>query len=54
MTMSEPRSTAFEDHAREQARAWLRLSHADRLRWLEEAKRFAAKALAAAAKRKKR
>ena len=50
--MSEPAKTsAFDAHRREQIRAWLRTSHAQRLAWLEQAKQFAARALAAAAKR---
>lgn len=39
-------------HAAEQQRAWLRLSYAQRLEWLEQAKRFAALALEAAQRRK--
>lgn len=37
----------WEDHEREQVRAWLRLTPLERLRWLEQAKEFAAKARAA-------
>jgi hypothetical protein len=47
--MSEtPRDTGFEEHRREQRRAWLRLTYLQRLEWLEQAKRFAARALEAA------
>jgi hypothetical protein len=41
----------FEAHRREQRRAWLRLTHRERLQWLEQAKRFAARALTAARER---
>ena len=44
--------TGWELHREEQRRAWLELSHAERLRWLEEAKRFARKALDAARERR--
>ena len=43
--------SGWEQHREEQRRAWLRLSHAERLRWLEQAKRFARLALEAARKR---
>jgi len=36
-----------------QRRAWLALSHRQRLAWLVEAKRFAARALAAARRRQR-
>jgi hypothetical protein len=50
--MSEtPRDDGFEAHRREQRRAWLRLTHRQRIEWLEQAKRFAARALEAAKKR---
>jgi hypothetical protein len=39
---------AFEAQRREQRRAWLRLTPRERLEWLEQAKRFAARALTAA------
>ena len=42
----------WEEHREEQRRAWLRLSYAERLRWLESAKRFAKSALEAARRRK--
>ena len=38
----------WERHREEQRRSWLKLSAAQRLRWLEQAKRFAAVALGAA------
>jgi hypothetical protein len=43
--------SGWEQHREAQRRAWLRLSYAERLRWLEEAKRFAKVALEAARKR---
>jgi hypothetical protein len=43
----------FSLHEEAQRRAWLRLSPRQRLAWLEEAKRFAARALAAAARRRR-
>ena len=45
---------SFEAQRREQRRAWLRLTPRERLDWLEQAKRFAARALAAARARKRR
>ena len=42
--MSDP----WDDHLMEQQRAWLKLTYAERLEWLESAKRFARKAEAAA------
>jgi len=52
--MDDPKSTGWADHEREQRRAWLRLSYAERLAWLAQAKDFAARALAAAKARKAR
>jgi hypothetical protein len=47
--MAEPHpSASFEAQRREQRRAWLRLSPRERLDWLEQAKRFAARSLHAA------
>ncbi len=46
------RKAAFAAHAREQQRAWLRLSYRQRLDWLWQAKLFAARALRAAAARR--
>jgi hypothetical protein len=47
--MAEPEARAtFEARHREQRRAWLRLTPRERLDWLEQAKRFATRALAAA------
>lgn len=40
-------------HQEAQRRAWLRLTYAQRLRWLEDAKRFARRALAAAQRRRR-
>ena len=45
------RDAGFEEHRREQRRAWLRLTHRERLLWLEQAKRFVARALSAARER---
>jgi 20S proteasome alpha/beta subunit len=51
--MPDPqRERGFALHEEEQRRAFLDLSYRERLIWLEEAKRFAARALAAAARRK--
>jgi hypothetical protein len=44
----------WEQHREAQRRAWLRLSYAERLRWLEQAKRFAERALDAARERRRR
>jgi len=46
--------SGWEQHRESQRRAWLRLSYAERLRWLAEAKRFAKAALEAARKRRQR
>jgi hypothetical protein len=43
------RQAAFAEHARQQQRAWLRLTYRQRLDWLWQAKLFAARALQAAA-----
>jgi hypothetical protein len=53
--MSEaPSENALDSHRSEQRRAWLRLTHRQRIEWLEQAKRFAALALEAARKRVER
>jgi hypothetical protein len=52
--MSEAEPGPFDAARAEQARAWLRTSHRQRLDWLEQAKRFAARALAAAKRRQRR
>jgi len=53
--MPEPdREQGFAAHRRAQRRAWLALDPRARLAWLEQAKRFAARALAAASRRRKR
>ncbi len=49
--MTDTPDDAFEAHRREQLRAWLRTSYRERLEWLEQAKRFAAKAAEAAKQR---
>lgn len=50
--MNDPeRERAFELHHETQRRAWLALSYRERLAWLEQAKRFSAKAIAAAKQR---
>ncbi len=46
------REDPFATHAREQAIAWHARSYAERLRWLEDAKRFAHLAQKAAAERR--
>ena len=46
------RKAAFDNHAREQQQAWLRLSYRQRLDWLWQAKLFAARALQAAEERR--
>ena len=46
------RTAAFAEHAREQQRAWLRLTYRQRLDWLWQAKLFAARALRAAEERR--
>jgi hypothetical protein len=45
------REDGFERARREQRRAWLRTTAEQRIAWLEQAKRFAAEALAAARRR---
>jgi hypothetical protein len=46
------RKSAFSEHAREQQRAWLRLTYRQRLDWLWQAKLFAARAVRAAEERR--
>jgi hypothetical protein len=46
--------SGWELHREAQRRAWLRLSHTERLRWLEQAKRFARLAQEAARRRGER
>jgi hypothetical protein len=48
------RERGFAEHRRAQRRAWLALTPRERLAWLEQAKRFAARALAAARSRRQR
>lgn len=48
MKTEPPAAPGFEVHRREQRRSWLRLSYRQRLDWLEQAKRFATRAVAAA------
>ena len=50
--MSERERAGFEAHRREQRRAWLQLPPRERLEWLEQAKRFASRAMEAARVRK--
>ena len=53
--MSETKcETGFDEHRREQRRERLRLTYRQRLEWLEQAKRFAARALEAAKQRAER
>jgi hypothetical protein len=53
MSEAEQQSGIDEQH-RAQRRAWLRLTHLQRLEWLEQAKCFAARALEAARARAER
>lgn len=46
--MGDDREAAWRTHETEQRRAWLRLSYAERLAWLEQAKQFCAESLGAA------
>jgi hypothetical protein len=46
------RKAAFDEHARVQQQAWLRLTYRQRLDWLWQAKLFAARALRAAEERR--
>ena len=48
----EARRAAFAEHARQQRRAWLRLTPQQRLEWLWQAKLFAARSMQAAAQRR--
>lgn len=48
----QERRASFERAAREQRRAWLRTTPEQRIVWLEQAKRFAAEAMAAARRRR--
>jgi hypothetical protein len=50
--MADEDLDAWRTHDREQARAWRATSYTERLRWLEDAKRLAQKALSAAAERR--
>ena len=43
----------WADHEAQQRRAWLALTYVQRLRWLEDAKRFYAIALGAARRRRR-
>lgn len=54
MATEPPATSGFEVHRRAQRRAWLRLSYRQRLDWLDQAKRFAARAVAAARARTRR
>lgn len=44
-------ASGYAQHMAEQRRAWLSLPYAERLRWLEQAKAFAERAVAAARSR---
>jgi capsid protein len=44
--MTDAKQAAYDAQRREQIRAWLRTSYSQRIAWLEQAKQFAAKALA--------
>jgi hypothetical protein len=52
--MTESEDQAHSAVREAQARAWLRTTFRQRLDWLEQAKRFAARALAAADRRRQR
>jgi hypothetical protein len=52
MAAERPEPSGYDTHRDAQRRAWLRLSYRQRLDWLEQAKRFAARALAAARARR--
>jgi hypothetical protein len=52
--LADSQNDGFDAQRRDQIRAWLRTTYAQRLAWLEQAKRFAAKALAAAEKRREK
>lgn len=46
------RNASFERAAREQRKAWRQTTPGQRIAWLEQAKRFAAQAMAAARRRR--
>jgi hypothetical protein len=48
------RAASYAERVREQQRGWLRLTYRQRLDWLWQAKLFAARALQAAAKARKK
>jgi hypothetical protein len=52
MDTENRRTAGYGAHREAQRLAWLRLSHRQRLDWLQHAKRFAARALAAARARR--
>ena len=52
MNSDDPKPDGWRTHEAEQLRAWMRTSCLERLRWLDQAKRFAALALEAAEKRR--
>jgi hypothetical protein len=52
MSGDDSRPDGWRTHEAEQLRAWMRLSFLERLRWLDQAKRFAALAVEAARKRR--
>ena len=52
MNRDDLKPDGWRMHEAEQLRAWMRTSCLDRLRWLDQAKRFAALALEAAEKRR--
>jgi hypothetical protein len=50
----DPLAKSWADHQTQQRRAWLALTYVQRLRWLEDAKRFYAIALGAATRERRR
>lgn len=52
MSGDDPGPDGWRTHEAEQLRAWMRMSCLERLRWLDQAKRFAALALEAARERR--
>lgn len=52
MSGDDSKPNGWRTHEAEQLRAWMSMSCLERLRWLDQAKRFAALALEAARKRR--
>lgn len=49
---AQAKNAAWQEHKDRQGRDWLKLTYAQRLQWLEQAKQFASLALQAAQQRK--